>query len=173
MHVSHLSDWKGWSQDPPLPRLLLSVDSVCTCIFLGFLVHLLLFEVKQLLFLISVPMAVAFEQILACCSLVPCCFAAVFVLSIVLCLMNQAGMTVVYIRMDNFKRMMCWLTIRTPNTPKEQLPVETLEFLCSSWLSAAWIIKEWGPVRDNGPIIKFLSKMAEFLNKLEQTFLTI
>lgn len=61
---------------------------------------------------------------------------------------------------------MRWLVTGTPNTPKEELPGETLGFLGS--LSAAWIIKEWGPITDNGTIIKSSSTMADFLNKLGQ-----
>lgn len=53
----------------------------------------------------------------------------------------------------------------TPNTPKEELPGETSGFFASPWLSTIWIIEEWGPIRDNGPIIKSPSKMADFLNK--------
>jgi len=34
--------------------------------------------------------------------------------------------------------------------------------------NAAWIVEEWGPIKDKGPIIKSLSKMADFLNKLGQ-----
>jgi len=45
--------------------------------------YLRLSEGKQLLSLISVPMAVEFEQILACCSLEPCCFAVIAMLCVV------------------------------------------------------------------------------------------
>jgi len=39
-------------------------------------------------------------------------------------------------------------------------------------MNAAQITEEWGPIMDNDSIIKSSSKMAELLNKLEQTFLT-
>lgn len=41
-------------------------------------------EGKQLLSFISVPLAVAFEQILTCCSLGSCCSAVIAALSIML-----------------------------------------------------------------------------------------
>jgi len=41
-------------------------------------------EDKQLLSFISMPVAVAFEQILACCSLGPCCSAVIGAFSIML-----------------------------------------------------------------------------------------
>lgn len=67
---------------------------------------------------------------------------------------------------------MFWLVIRTSNTPKEELLGETQGFLCSPWLSAAQITEELVPIRDNSPIIKSPTKMAEFLNKLGEAYLT-
>ena len=49
-------------------------------------------EGKQLLSFISVPRAVAFEQVLACCSLGSCCSAGIAVLSITL----QQGIEVIF-----------------------------------------------------------------------------
>lgn len=44
----------------------------------------------------------------------------------------------------------------------------------SLWLSAIQIIKEWRTIRVNGvnPFIKYLLKMAEFLNELGRALLT-
>lgn len=79
MYAMHLSDQKGWSQDPPLPRPHLRVGSGGEGILLEISVYLRSSEGKQLLSLISVSMAVAFEQthslqprtVLLCC----CCCA--------------------------------------------------------------------------------------------------
>ena len=88
-------------------------------------------------------------------------------------LVIQIGMTAVYVlRMDYLKRITCWVVVGTPNTQKKEQMGETPGFLGSLWLSAVWLIEEWGPVSDNCPLIKCSSKMAEFLNELEQTILT-
>ena len=57
----HLSDRKGWSQDPPLPSPLLRVGSGGKGILLEIPAYLRPSEGEQLLSFISVPMAVAFE----------------------------------------------------------------------------------------------------------------
>jgi len=62
VYAMHLSDQKGWSQDPPLPRPHLRVGSGGKGILLEISVYLRSSEGKQLLSLISVSMAVAFEQ---------------------------------------------------------------------------------------------------------------
>ena len=80
----HLSDWKGWSQDPPLPRPHLRVGSKGRGIFLEISVYLVPSEGKQVLFFISVPTAVVFVQIFTYCSLGSCCSAVIVALSIVL-----------------------------------------------------------------------------------------
>jgi len=72
---------------------------------------------------------------------------------------------------DYLKKIIGWMVTGTSNTPEEKLLGETPRFLGSSWLSAAQIIKEWGPIRDNGPIIKSSSRITKFLNKLGQNFL--
>ena len=82
--ATHLCDWKGGSQDPPLPRPLLRVGSGGEGILLEIPVYLRPSAGKQLLSFISVSMAVAFEQVLACCSLGPCYSAVIAVLSIML-----------------------------------------------------------------------------------------
>ena len=73
MHVMYLSEWKGWSQDPPLPRSHLRVGRGGKGILLEIPTHLKPSEGKQILSFVSVPMAVAFDQILAlllcCCRL--------------------------------------------------------------------------------------------------------
>ena len=84
MQAMHLSHQKGWSQDPPLPRPHLRVGSGGKDILLEIPTYLRPSKAKQLLSFISVPTAVAFEQILTCCSLGPCYFAVVTVLSIML-----------------------------------------------------------------------------------------
>ena len=61
--------------------------------------------------------------------------------------------------------MVHWMVTGTTNKLKEEL-------LGSLWLCSARIIEEWGPIRDNGPIIKSPSKMAHFINKLGQNCLT-
>jgi len=73
----YLKDQKGWSQDPPLPRSHLRDGSGAAGILLEIPVYLRPFEGKQLLSFISVTTAVAFEQILTCCSLGPCCSAVI------------------------------------------------------------------------------------------------
>jgi len=72
VHAIHLSDWKGWSQDLPLPRPHLRVGSGDESILLEIAAYLRPSEGKQLLPFISVPIAVAFEQILTYCSLGTC-----------------------------------------------------------------------------------------------------
>lgn len=101
------------------------------------------------------------------------CFSAVIVvLSITIPLVSQQGVTAVYInRMDYLKKITYWLVTGTPNTPKDELLGENPGFLCSSGLGVAWIIEDWGPIRDNGPISKSFSKVEELLNELKQIFL--
>lgn len=84
VHAMLLSDWEGWSQDPPLPRPHLRAGRVGKGILVEIPAHLKPSEGKQLLSFISVPAAVAFEQTLTCCSLGPCCSAVIAVLSFVL-----------------------------------------------------------------------------------------
>lgn len=79
-----LSDQKGWSENPPLPRLQLWVISGHESIFLVIPACLRSSESKQLLFLISVSIAVVCEQILACCSPGSCCSAVIAVFSVLL-----------------------------------------------------------------------------------------
>ena len=79
-----LSDWKGWSEDPPLPRPHLRVGSGDKGVLQEIYVYVRLSEGKQFLFFVSVPMVVAFEQILSCYSLGPCCSVVIAVFSIVL-----------------------------------------------------------------------------------------
>lgn len=47
-------------------------------------VYLRLSKGKHVLFFVSAPTAVVFEQVLTCCGLGPCCFAITAVLSVVL-----------------------------------------------------------------------------------------
>jgi len=82
VHAMYLRDPKGCSQDPPLPSPHLRVVSGGKGILLEILVYLRPSEGKELLSFIFVPIAVAFEQVLACCSLGPCCSAVIAVLSI-------------------------------------------------------------------------------------------
>ena len=92
LHAMHLSGWKGWSQDPLLPRPHLRVGSAGKGILLEIPACVQPSEGKQLLSFISVPRAVAFEQVLACCSLGSCCSAGIAVLSITL----QQGIEVIF-----------------------------------------------------------------------------
>ena len=71
VHAMYLSDGKGWNQYPPLPRPHLRTASGGEGFLLEIPVYLQPSEGKQPLSIISVPMAVAFEQILTCCSLGP------------------------------------------------------------------------------------------------------
>ena len=84
VHAVYLSDWKGCSQDAPLPRFHLRVGSGGKGILLEIPVYVRPSEHKQLLSLISVPVAVVFVQTLTCCSLGSCCSAVIAVLSIML-----------------------------------------------------------------------------------------
>ena len=74
MNAMYLIDQRGWSQDPPLP---LRVGSGDKGILLAIPVYLQLSEGKHLLSFSSA--AVVVEQILACCSLGPCCSAVIVV----------------------------------------------------------------------------------------------
>ena len=69
MHAVPLCEQKGWSQDTPLPRPHLRAGKGGKGISLEIPVYLRPSEGKQLLSFISVPSAVASEQVLACCSL--------------------------------------------------------------------------------------------------------
>ena len=61
LHAMHLSDCKGWSHDPPLPRPHLRVGSGGKGLSLEISAYLRSSEGKQLFSFVSVPMAVAFE----------------------------------------------------------------------------------------------------------------
>jgi len=80
----HLNDVKGWSQDPALSRPHLRVGSGGVAILFEIPACQTSFEGKQLFIFIFVPMAVAFEQTLACCSLGPCYSTVTTVFSIAL-----------------------------------------------------------------------------------------
>ena len=84
VHAMYLSDQEGWSQDPPLPRTHLRIGRGSKSILLEILVYLRPFEGKQILSFVSVSTAVVFEQVLACCSLGPCCSAVIAALPIML-----------------------------------------------------------------------------------------
>ena len=80
MHAMHLSDQKGWSQDPPLPRPHLRVGSGGKGILLEIPVYLRPSKGKQILSFVSVSMAASFEHNLACSSLGLCYYAVIAVL---------------------------------------------------------------------------------------------
>ena len=67
VHSMHLSDWKGWSQDPGLPSPHLRVGSGDEGISLEILVLWRPFKGKQAVVFVS--MAAAFGLILTFCSL--------------------------------------------------------------------------------------------------------
>ena len=84
VHVMYLRDWKGRSQDAPLPRPHLRVGSGSKGISLEIPVYLRPSKGKQIFFFVSVPTAVVFEQVLTCCSPGLCYSAVTAVLSIAL-----------------------------------------------------------------------------------------
>jgi len=83
VHAMHLSDQKGWSQDPPLPSPHLRIGSGGEGVLLEIPVCLRSSEGKHVLSFVSV--AVVFEHLLTCCSLGPCYSAAIAAFSVVLC----------------------------------------------------------------------------------------
>ena len=66
VHAMSLSDWQGWSQDPPLPRPHLRVGSGDKGILLEIPAYLRPSEGKQLLSVISAPTAALFGLVLIC-----------------------------------------------------------------------------------------------------------
>ena len=84
MQAICLIDQNGWSQDPPFPRLYLSVGSGDKRILLEVPIYLGPSKGKQILSFVSVSMAASFEHYPACCSLGLCYYAVVAVLSVVL-----------------------------------------------------------------------------------------
>jgi len=80
----YLSDWKGWSQDPPLPRSHLRVGSGVEGISLEIPAYLRPSEGKHLSSFVSASTAAALELILTCCSLRLCYPAVISVFSIML-----------------------------------------------------------------------------------------
>ena len=62
VYAMHLNDQKGWSQDPPLPRLHLRVGSGGKGILLEMPVHRRSFEGKQFPAFVSLPTPVVFEE---------------------------------------------------------------------------------------------------------------
>ena len=84
VHAMPLIDWKGWSQDPPLPRPHLRVGSEGKGFLLEVPAYLRPSEGEWIFSLISVPSAAAYEHLLLYSSLGPCCSAVTAVLSSVL-----------------------------------------------------------------------------------------
>jgi len=84
MCAMYLSDWKGWSQDPPLSKPHLRVGSGSKGILLEICAYLRPSEGKQLFSSVSAFTVAALELILTCCSLRLCCSAIVAVFSVVL-----------------------------------------------------------------------------------------
>ena len=66
LHAMYLSERKGWSQDPPLPRIHLSIGSGHKGILLEIPAYLRSSEGKQLFSF--VPVTAVFILVLACCS---------------------------------------------------------------------------------------------------------
>ena len=75
VHAMQLSDQKGWNQDPPLLRPHLRVGSEGIDISLEIPMYFRPFVGKQILS--CIPTAVAFEQVLTCYSLGPCCSSVI------------------------------------------------------------------------------------------------
>ena len=86
VYAMQLSGQKGWSQDPPFPRFHLRVGSAGEGVLLQFFVYLRPLKVSR--FFCFCTVAVAFEQILLCCSPGLCYSAVVAVLFILLHLPN-------------------------------------------------------------------------------------
>ena len=76
VQAMYLSDQKGWSQDPAIPRPHLRVGSGGEGILLESPAYLRSSESKQLPAFISVCMAASFKEICTCCGLRHCSFAA-------------------------------------------------------------------------------------------------
>ena len=84
VHAVYLSDQKGWSQDPPLPRPRLRVGSGDKGVSLEITVYLRPSEAEQLFSFVSASTAVAFGLVLIYCSQRHCHPTIVAVLSIML-----------------------------------------------------------------------------------------
>jgi len=78
-----LIDQNGWSQDPPFPRLYLSVGSGDKRILLEVPVYLGPSKGKQILSFVSVSTAAVSEHMLTYCNLGLYHYAAIAVLSII------------------------------------------------------------------------------------------
>ena len=73
VYAMQLSDWQGWSQDPPLPSLHLRVGSGGEGVLLEIPAYLRPSKGKQTFSFVSVPTAAAaLGLILTCCSLGLC-----------------------------------------------------------------------------------------------------
>ena len=75
VHAMQLSDRKGWSQDPPLPRPHVRAGSGGEGISLEIPVYLRPSKDKWILSFIFVPLVIVPKQILVLCSLRPCYLA--------------------------------------------------------------------------------------------------
>ena len=84
VHVMCLSDQKGWSQGPPLPRPHLTVGSGGEGGLVEIPEYLRPSEGRWFLHFVSVPMAAALEHTLSCCSLGLCYSPIIAVFSIML-----------------------------------------------------------------------------------------
>ena len=85
VYAVHLNNWKGWSQDPPLPRPHLRAGSGGEGFLLEIPVYVRPSKGKQFFFsFVSVSMAAVFGHTLACCSLELCYYSVIAVLSIML-----------------------------------------------------------------------------------------
>jgi len=84
LYAIHLSDQKGWSQDPPLPRPHLRVGSGSKGILLEIAAYLRLSKGKQLFSFVSVSSAALFGFVFVCCSQRLCHSAVITVLSVTL-----------------------------------------------------------------------------------------
>ena len=71
LHAMYLSDWKGWSQDPPLPAPHLRVGSRGKGILLEIPAYQRISKGKQFFF-ISASMTAVFGLVFICCSLRLC-----------------------------------------------------------------------------------------------------
>ena len=67
VYAMYLSDWKGWSQDPPPPSSHLSVSSEDESTLVEISAYQRLSKGKQLFF-VSVSTVAVFGLVLICCS---------------------------------------------------------------------------------------------------------
>ena len=85
MRAMQLRDWKGWSQDPPIPRPHLRAGAEGKSVLLKILAYWRPSDDKQLFFpFVSASVAAAFGLVLICCGRRLCHPAIISVLTVTL-----------------------------------------------------------------------------------------